>query len=391
MSPYYLPGYKAGGALRSIVALVDHLKNDFHFKIFTTDRDLLDDISYPTVVIDKWIEVGRSEVFYASAKSRTPMALLRIIKDTPHDILYLNSFFNPTFTLIPLVANRLGLLTGLPIIIAPRGEFSRGALNIKSWKKRPFIFITKVLGLYREIIWQASSQFEAEDISRVMNSTQFRIDNSSKVIIAPDLTIIPFNDMPLNNSMIRLPGAQIRICFISRIAPVKNLDFALKILGRIKIPLIFDIYGPIEDADYWETCQEIINGLTDPVTVNYKGSIEYNDVSETFAKYDLFFFPTHGENYGHVIIESMLAGTPVLLSDTTPWRNLEERGVGWDLPLENAQAFSDAINAIATDLHDQEQRRRRVSAYALSVLSDPAIIESNKLLFELAHKSADKS
>jgi hypothetical protein len=42
LNEYYLPGYKAGGPIRSISNLVSWLGDDFNFKIITTDRDYLD-------------------------------------------------------------------------------------------------------------------------------------------------------------------------------------------------------------------------------------------------------------------------------------------------------------------------------------------------------------
>jgi hypothetical protein len=45
------------------------------------------------------------------------------------------------------------------------------------------------------------------------------------------------------------------------------------------------------------------------------------------AEYDLFLFPTLGENYGHVISEALASGCPVVISDQTPWRNLEAEGI----------------------------------------------------------------
>lgn len=385
MSPYYLPGYKAGGALRSIIAMVDYLKHDLHFMIITSDRDLLDDTPYSTVKCDQWVDAGSAEVYYASARSLSFFALIKLIKKTPHDVLYLNSFFNPRFAVVPLLARRLGLIPGLSVVIAPRGEFSKGALDIKGWKKKPFIFISRILGLYRNVIWQASSAFEADDIRQVMRLSQNEIVDSP-IVIAPDLAIIPSKQ---GEKPIRDVDSALKICFISRISPKKNLDFALKILAKIKTPIIFDIFGPIEDINHWKICEEIIKEIEAPVMVNYQGSIANDQVSFTFEKYDLFFFPTHGENYGHVIVESMLAGTPVLLSDTTPWRNLEQEGVGWDISLNNFQGFIDAIDKLSTyDGEQQRQIRARVKAYARKALSDPEILKSNKLLFKLAHQES---
>ena len=63
---YYLPGYKAGGPLRTISNIVDDLGGDFEFWIVTRDRDLGDDVPYTCVSVNKWLAVGKARVFYAS-------------------------------------------------------------------------------------------------------------------------------------------------------------------------------------------------------------------------------------------------------------------------------------------------------------------------------------
>lgn len=63
-----------------------------------------------------------------------------------------------------MTLRRLGLLPLVPVILAPRGEFSPGALGLKAWKKRPYIELTRMIGLHRGITWQASSEREAGDI-----------------------------------------------------------------------------------------------------------------------------------------------------------------------------------------------------------------------------------
>jgi glycosyltransferase involved in cell wall biosynthesis len=102
---------------------------------------------------------------------------------------------------------------------------------------------------------------------------------------------------------------------------MKNLDFLLKVLLRVKSTLELFIYGPKEDLDYWKKCLKLINKLPFNIKVTIKEELTYDKVANTFSQFDLFAFPTKGENFGHVIIESLLAGTPVLLSDKTFWRH----------------------------------------------------------------------
>ena len=53
--------------------------------------------------------------------------------------------------------------------------------------------------------------------------------------------------------------------------------------------------------------------------------------------------PTLNENYGHSIVESLLTGCPVIISDQTPWTDLQENNAGYSLPLNDRQKFIDAI------------------------------------------------
>ena len=39
----YLPGYKAGGPIRSVANLIDALGDDFEFRVVTSDKDLGED------------------------------------------------------------------------------------------------------------------------------------------------------------------------------------------------------------------------------------------------------------------------------------------------------------------------------------------------------------
>ena len=91
---YYLPGYKAGGPIRSIANLVEHLGNEFEFRIICKDRDMLDIKSYANVNIDTWNAVGKAKVYYASKKTLTFKGIKKILDETEYDLLYLNSFFS---------------------------------------------------------------------------------------------------------------------------------------------------------------------------------------------------------------------------------------------------------------------------------------------------------
>jgi glycosyltransferase involved in cell wall biosynthesis len=371
---YYLPGFKSGGPTRTLAHMAAHLREQIEFHIIASDRDQGDTAPYSNVPIDRWTRWDGVDVFYASPTTLATSSLAALIRDTPHDVLYLNSFFDPVFTVRPLLARRLGKLPRKPAVIAPRGEFSAGAYAIKAWKKRPYVALTRTLGLYSGLTWQASSEYERDDIRRVMR------EPAGNIVVAPDLPPLPTEAKP--NERGRKAGTPLRLCFLSRISPKKNLDFALDVLHHVQTPVIFDIYGPREDGAYWQRCEALMRTLPKHHMINYCGAVEHERVAAVFGDYDLFFFPTRGENFGHVILESMLAGTPVLLADTTPWRQLETLGVGWDLPLDDRQAFANAIEtAAARGLEDYAAWRTRVRAYARQRQTDLSVVAANHRLF----------
>ena len=114
----------------------------------------------------------------------------------------------------------------------------------------------------------------------------------------------------------------------------------------------------------------------------YKGSIPPDQVFDTLSRYDLFLFPSHGENYGHVIAESISVGTRVLVSQFTPWRELQSDGLGWDLDLAHPKRFAEVIDRLALESPTARQTaRQRAGRSAATRLANPAALEENRSLF----------
>ena len=236
---HYLPGYQSGGPARTLANLAERLGDEIEFRIITCDRDLVDAAPYTDVAVDAWNRVGKAEAYYVSPSNRSVRRLARLIGRTRHDILYLNSFFDSMLTVKTLISRRFGLLPVVPVVLAPRGELSPAALKLDRCKKVAYRVAARRLGLHRDLVWQASSEFEADDIRRTLGRT------AEHLFVAPDLP------QPVANEPVRLPGRSLgealRLIFLSRIAPVKNLVYALQVLQLVRVPVKFSIYGQIAD------------------------------------------------------------------------------------------------------------------------------------------------
>ena len=77
-----------------------------------------------------------------------------------------------------------------------------------------------------------------------------------------------------------------------------------------------------------------------------------------FNQYDAFLFPTLSENFGHVIAESFVCGCIPIISDQTPWTDMNEAGAGWALPLADEAGFVKAIQEVV-EMDDESISKKR--------------------------------
>ena len=367
---YYLPGHKSGGPVRSISNIVAALGEDFDFRIITLDRDVQDPRPYKSIITNCWNDMDGVQVYFHSNNILNSIKLANEVRLCKFDVAYFNSYFDPLFSILHILLFRIGFYPSARVIVAPRGEFSQGALSLKRVKKKCYIVFSKLLDLYQNVKWHASTTYEESDILRVFFGYSAGSAGSAgstgstgsvehkQIVIAKNfssLRILVASDLVSRNILTgeryrieRKLNDVIRIVFISRITRKKNIDFALRTLKNVSAHVEFGIYGNIEDENYWKECENVIASLPNNIQVTYYGDIKHEHVVSTFSKYDLFFFPTRGENFGHVIAEALTAGIPVLISDQTPWLDVESEGAGWIRSLEDEGGFAAVIDRFAS-------------------------------------------
>lgn len=312
LTEYYLPGFKGGGPIRSITALTDLLADGCDFSVLTADRDLGDLDPYPGSLLDNTRAQRREAICCYPASVSGLSGVFAALRQTNADVVYVNGLFSLRFNVLPLLLALVSKSLRNRIVVAPRGQLDAGALTIKPLRKRVFLNFLKLLGLPRKVVWHATSEREADVIRHHLPIPANRIHVAEN----------PVMPVPLEKSTYARENQEeaIRCVFLSRISPKKNLHFLLAALRHYSGPILLDIYGPIEDATYWQRCERIIEGLPNAASVTYRGALEWEAVHSTLAAYDVLVLPTLGENFGHVILESLAVGTAVILSEHTPWQ-----------------------------------------------------------------------
>jgi glycosyltransferase involved in cell wall biosynthesis len=345
------PGFRGGGPVRSVAQIVDTLSEHVELALITRDRDLGASSPYPGMS-GQWVNRGRTRVFYLDTGAlRQWLRLLRELRGAPFDLLYVNSLWSPIFTVVPVVAVRLGLVRAGSVLIAPRGAFSPGALSLKARKKQLFLKWWGRLLKNMDVVWHASAEREAAEIRAACPWANVEI--SLNQVSLPREPLAPTSH----------DGA-VRLVFIGRVAAKKNLALALEALRTLSVPVEFDIYGPLEDPVYWSRCQSLMDQLPTAVSVRYRGELTPSEVPRTFSGYDAFVFPTLGENFGHVIAESLSASCPVICSEETPWTEILEAGGGRVLRDLTADGIGKELQRLAALAPAERLRARQLAGNA---------------------------
>jgi glycosyltransferase involved in cell wall biosynthesis len=372
----YPPAHLLGGPPRSLFALVEALAADFRFSVITSAFDGPAAEPMHSVKPGQWSTAGHATIWYDRRYHISAWRATTLLKETKPQLVYLNSFFDYRFTILPLLISRM-TSRKTPVLLAPRGEFSAGALALKWRKKRIFITAFRMLGLHKAVIWHASTSQEKADIERLFGAGA---KSHVAINLRADLSVGEEEDHD------RRPGADPHYCplvFFSRIAPMKNVATAIRAMPLVKGKVRLSIAGPIEDAMYWGECLDLMDNIGDREMIKYVGAIPADEVINFLSRFDLFVFPTLGENFGHVVFESLAAGTPVIVGNDTPWHQIETAGAGWICDPHSPGAVAELIERFLALDHDAHMRMRAAARdLAREVLRDPKGVKANRAMFQ---------
>jgi glycosyltransferase involved in cell wall biosynthesis len=395
----YLPGFKVGGPIQSIAALVQALSDEYDFKVICGDRDLGDDKPFPNEPVGRWYDYGSAKVLRIPPGVIGGWMLIRTLRSDDYDILYLSGILSRTYSMLPLLCRRANLLPNRPIVVAPRGELSTGALGIKPLRKRLYLALSKLIGLFDRVLWQASTHRENNDILTEFGAVNVREAaaivrplsisdqahlHDQRIIIASDLLPKDAESAAQREGISKASGS-LRVVTIGRVCQMKNIDYAISLVKQLHGLVNYDIYGPLEDKEYLALCKRLCVNLPDGITVQFMGGIPHDNVHPILNNYHVFLLPTLGENFGHAISEAMQVGCVPIISDRTPWQNLQDADAGWSLPLSKPEAFTDALKtALTWSQEELQQRSKNVTEHAANHAVSQDGIRENRSLFAAA-------
>ncbi len=332
MASLFWPQKNSGGPPISIMNLVKSIEGRFDTYIISKNHELGDDRPLPGIQ-PGWNTFSFGKVYYVPHGQHNFKNITKLIEQVQPDVIYQNSFFSHDDLLPVLMYKRRN--PGVKVIVAPRGEFYPERLQKGHQKKSVYIHLFRLSGLLKDVYFQGTGHDECAQCKKLLHIPKDHLLNIQ------NLAVINATDRIAQQKQ---PG-QLQLVYIARIHPTKNTLQAIQWLGNVHGSVSFDIYGPIEGDEYWAQCTDAIAALPENIRVTYKGMVDHNQVPDVISAYHGYYMPTTGENFGHSIVESLLVGRPVIISDQTPWTDAHEIG-GYIYPLNQPEAFQKAIDRL---------------------------------------------
>jgi glycosyltransferase involved in cell wall biosynthesis len=371
-----LPGERGGGGMWAVRNLAERFSDQFEVFIVTRDCDgRIDGTPYVRIPRNKWMTRPECEIYYASPSHLNARNFAELVEQVSPDLIYLNSLLSKPCVRF-LLGRRFYLKREIPLILAPCGELAASAMKLSSVKKRSFLLAGRMLGLFRNLIWKAATSEERSDIENIIGKIP--------VTIAPELSpkdILP--EFSTEEKPVKEIG-KLRLVFFSRVTPIKNLDFVLSRLAEIhEGEISLDVIGPTDDEEYLERCRTMAAALSSNVNVNFLGPLTRDQALDIVKTAHFMVLPTKGENFGYVVIESLAAGCPVLLSDQVSWGEVEQNGAGWLMPLDDIDSWHDKLlQCLKMDADTYRTMSSASREYAVRYLAAQEPIEIYRSMFD---------
>jgi len=327
---HFYPDFSAGGPVTSLYNLAKLVKDTINIRILTSAYAYQSGQKMTAIEVDCWTNYKGLPVWYASDR----LSMRKAIEYCANDrfvTFYLNGLFSPSFFLYPLW---LAKKSKFNIIVSPRGMLQAGALGRGTLKKKTYLALIKWSRLLQSAKWHATDEQEALDI-------KFMIGSNSIVDVVANVPLISEPVRSIAKEM-----GELHLVYFSLIAEKKNLHFLLDVINSQDFTnLQLSIIGPIKDKLYWSRCLKLMHAIIHPQRVKYLGEIAPEKIKDTLANYHALVLPTLGENFGHAIVEMLACSRPVIISDKTPWNDIENQGAGYALEL-NKKKWTEALNAM---------------------------------------------
>jgi len=346
----YKPAYIYGGPTMSVAKLSEQLvKAGCNVVVFTTTANGKHELPVTpnTSALIDGVNVTYFKRITKDHSHFSPGLLIRLWKDVrTFDIVHIHAWWN----LVSVLSAFIALVRKVPVVISPRGTLSSYSFNNKNSLFKNLLHSILGKRLLNKSYIHATSPAEQKTLTEIiMPRMIFDIPNFVKIApLSPQRT---------------QAGPVLKLLFLSRIEEKKGLDILLHALPHINAPYHLTIAGD-GDADYIALLKNIAHYNLSGDNISWIGFQNQNKF-DVFTAHQLLILPSYNENFGNVVIESLSAGTPVLISEHVGLADyVLNNNLGW-LCQTTPESVSEVINNIAAN---QMDKLADISTYAPAII-----------------------
>ncbi len=338
ITEYFYPFYDAGGPIRSIENLIKLFPSNQSFKLITSANSHQGGSLPKFSKSDSFFKdpITSTEIYYSQNSFFGYINILKFLFKNSNHTFYINGLFIPRLSFLPALICK-------NVIISPRGMLIKDAFGKKAFLKKIYLFLFKKV-ISKHAVWHATDKNEVLDIKRFFGA-------NSNIQLIPNIPVRPFLKSKQHTKKV---GA-LRLVYFGLIAQKKGLLVLIQTLKSLGYPVSLDIYGSVKDQSYWKLCLNELNNNNSLASFSYKGHANPAESQTILAGYDAFVLLTKGENFGHSIYEALSVGTPVIISNKTPWSFSDSSSPpGWVIDYTNDEFDLIKLKQLIQDLYKME-------------------------------------
>lgn len=370
-----LPFVRGGGItyLKNILPLLSETE-DHYFIFVPANRNEIDIAEYENI---EFIEVQfpTGNLLFRLIYEQIIFPVILLLYDV--DVL-----FSPT--------GITTLLSPCPAVNAVRNPNPFNPLGDRSLKRRLKYRVYRFL--VRLSIKKAVSTIYVSEYTREIVSRYMPINRAESYIIYHGIDVDKFietNERSDEELHDRLRKLQPFIVCVSSIKPHKNYETLIEGFANLPQSLRTDhalvVAGASPDQDYYERIINLVETHQIENQVEFLGAVDYEQISLLYSLAEVSVLPSKLETFGHPLVESMAAGTPVVAADSAAIPEIVGDAACLFDP-HDSEALADCLQKILLD--DEYENRlinlgnERVKDFSWETAAD----ETHKILKKAANK-----
>src|SRR5262245_15893694 len=340
---YFAPAFVYGGPPRSVLALCRAQRDaGADVRVVTTsangDGEVSEEViaraEYEGIPVRYCSRAWPRSIFYAPSFSSVVATELR-----DAGVVHIHGLWNAAVWSAAAAARH----QQRPYVLSPRGMLAPAALAHDAWRKRLAYRLADGRVIRDAARLHATSQLEFDELTR--------LTDPDRVVFVPNGVELPrvgASHERATRERFKLRADAPLVLFLGRIHPIKRLDLLADAFGRVlqqHAGAHLVIAGPDEDGHRAQVAP-MFTPFGDAVT--WTGRVDETGKRELLNAAAALVMCSDAESFGMSVAEAMAAGTPVVVTRTCPWPDVESHRTGFWVE-QTPDAVAAGVNAVLSD------------------------------------------